>query len=540
MATTLGRYEIRKELGRGGMATVYLGYDPQFKREVAVKVLPPQFTHDPTFFNRFEQEAETIARLEHTAIVPVYDYGRDGDHPYFVMRLMAGGDLRQAIARGPLPPLRALTITKRIGAALAKAHGRNLIHRDIKPSNILFDDDGYAYLADFGIVRLAEMTHTVTLIGTPEYMTPEQIRGEAIDGRSDIYQLGVVVYEMLTGQQPFTSESTAALLYKHAHEPAPPLRDLNADLPAACEAVIQRALAKAPADRYATAVDLAVDLAAALQTPDAPAPEAGAPPPRPRSQPDAEPPVKAAAAPEASTPQPAPVAPQRETPSPRPAGHPIPQAPPPAKPDTAVTRPAISAKDWRGLGLWVLGNALGWTFGQFVTQSVVVYLAFNGFSPTLAGLILAAITGLSWGTGQWLALRAYWPVDHRWIWATAGAYWLTAFIGGFLGSHPGTITAVSLLWDLVTGLIIGGVQWLLLRRRLDMAWVWLPTAAMGLLVNRWLTTIWYRTFGYDAWGQWLTAGSAALALALLNGALWGVITGAALVWLVRRARQAAA
>ena len=161
----------------------------------------------------------------------------------------------------------ALAICQRICAALDKAHGRGIIHRDIKPSNILFDDDGFAYLADFGIVRLAELTHTVTMIGTAEYMTPEQIRGEGVDGRSDVYQMSVVIFEMLTGQQPFTGENTAAQLYKHAHEPAPALRDLNAALPAACEAVIHQALAKYPADRFATAGALAAALAVALAEP---------------------------------------------------------------------------------------------------------------------------------------------------------------------------------------------------------------------------------------------------------------------------------
>ena len=159
MLQQIGRYEIKEKLGWGGMATVYLAYDPRFQREVAIKVLPRQFTHDPRFLERFEQEAHTIATLEHIAIVPVYDFGEADDAPYLVMRYMTGGSLRDRMA----------------GQALDKAHRRGIIHRDFKPGNVLFDDDDQPCLADFGIARMAEATHTMTVEGTPGYMSPEQV-----------------------------------------------------------------------------------------------------------------------------------------------------------------------------------------------------------------------------------------------------------------------------------------------------------------------------------------------------------------------------
>ncbi len=267
----LGRYEIKKELARGGMATVYIAYDPVTKRNVAVKVLPPQFTHDPKFYDRFQIEVATLALLEHAAIVPVYDYGEDHEFPYLVMRLMLGGTLAARIDGAPLPLAEALTITRRICAALDKAHGKGIIHRDIKPSNILFDEDGYAYLGDFGIVKIAEATRTTQMIGTPEYMAPEQIEDQPLDRRTDVYQMGIVLFEMLTGRQLYTAESPIALLFKHVQAPIPALQEFNPYLPASCQDVINKALAKNPQERFATAGALASALKQAVLQPDLPA-----------------------------------------------------------------------------------------------------------------------------------------------------------------------------------------------------------------------------------------------------------------------------
>ncbi|HUM72123.1 MAG TPA: serine/threonine-protein kinase, partial [Chloroflexota bacterium] len=210
----INRYEIKRELGRGGMASVYEAYDPQFQRPVAVKLLPREFLHDPEFRARFTREARTIAALEHPAIVPVYDFGEEDGQPFLVMRLMTGGSLTDRLANGPLPIDEAAEILKRIGSALDRAHSQGIIHRDLKPGNILFDHYGDAFLADFGIARIAaagsQLTASGSLVGTPTYMSPEQVYGnKELDGRSDIYALGVILYQMLTGEIPFDADTPA-------------------------------------------------------------------------------------------------------------------------------------------------------------------------------------------------------------------------------------------------------------------------------------------------------------------------------------------
>jgi serine/threonine-protein kinase len=261
-----GRYEVKSELGRGGMATVYLGYDPRFRREVAIKVLPREFLHDPQFRARFEREAQTIALLDHPAIVPVHDFGEDDGLPYLVMRLMTGGSLATRLKQGPLSIVEASRILNRLALALDKAHARGIIHRDLKPGNILFDGDGEPYLSDFGIVKLTEATASFTgsaLIGTPAYMSPEQVRGDAkIDGRSDVYAFGVILFEMLTGKQPYEATTPIGVAFKHVTDPIPRILDFNPSLPLDAQAAIERAMAKAPEDRFQTAGGMAAALAA--------------------------------------------------------------------------------------------------------------------------------------------------------------------------------------------------------------------------------------------------------------------------------------
>ncbi len=258
----IGRYEIKGELGRGGMATVYRGYDPRFKREVAIKVLPREFQHDPQFRARFEREAEVIAALEHPAIVPVHDYGEDAEagQPYIVMRLMTGGSLAERLEKGPATVTETARIFNRIAPALDRAHARGIIHRDLKPGNILFDDDDNPYISDFGIAKLTEGGSTFTgsgVVGTPAYMSPEQARGEKhIDGRSDIYALGAIVFQMLTGKFPYEADTPMGIIVKHITDPVPHILDANAELPSGCEDLIQKAMAKRPADRFPKAVDM--------------------------------------------------------------------------------------------------------------------------------------------------------------------------------------------------------------------------------------------------------------------------------------------
>lgn len=269
MATTIGRYEIIKELGRGGMAAVVLARDPSFNRQVAIKVLAPQFTHDPQFRARFEREAQVIAALEHACIVPVYDFGQQGNLPYLVMRYMPGGTLKNKLGSKPMPPSAILPTAQRVAEALDAAHKRSIIHRDLKPGNILFDGDGHAFLSDFGIAKLAQETTTLTsagmMIGTPEYVSPEQALGQkSVDSRSDIYSFAVVLYEMLSGHHPYDADTPVGLMLKHVTDPVPQLEVAALNLPVECRAVLARALAKQPNDRYATAGALVQDLAAAF------------------------------------------------------------------------------------------------------------------------------------------------------------------------------------------------------------------------------------------------------------------------------------
>ena len=267
----IGRYQIIEELGRGGMATVYRGHDPRFKRDVAVKVLPPQFTHDPTFRARFNREAETIAALEHPAIVPVYDFGDHEGLPFLVMRLMTGGSLADKLEEnGAIPIPEAIPIINRIASALDRAHNMGVIHRDLKPDNILFDQYGDAFLSDFGIARLAESNTSLTgtgVVGTPAYMSPEQIQGEKLDGRTDIYALGIILFEMLTGRKPYQAETPAMMLVKHMTEPLPRVLDVDPNLPPACETIISKATAKNREERYQTAGEVSQTLTTRTNTP---------------------------------------------------------------------------------------------------------------------------------------------------------------------------------------------------------------------------------------------------------------------------------
>ncbi|GAB4445621.1 MAG: hypothetical protein OHK0041_03310 [Anaerolineales bacterium] len=257
----IGRYEIRAELGRGGMATVYHGYDPRFEREVAVKVLPSELLHsDPQFKLRFEREAKIIAQLEHPSIVPVYDVGEENGQPYFVMRYMNGGSLAERIKQKVMSVEEAAKILGQIAPGLDEAHSKGIVHRDLKPSNILFDSKGTPYISDFGIAKLSQsQASSVTgsaIIGTPAYMAPEQAAGETVDGRSDIYALGIILFEMLTGRQPYEADTPMAVAIKHITDPVPHILEANPSLPADVDAIIQTAMAKRKEDRFSTAMEL--------------------------------------------------------------------------------------------------------------------------------------------------------------------------------------------------------------------------------------------------------------------------------------------
>lgn len=266
--TKIGRYEIKTELGRGGMATVYRAYDPMFEREVAVKILPRELMHDEQFRVRFQREAKIIARLEHAAIVPVYDVGQEDGQPYFVMRNMTGGSLSDRMKSGRTSLEETARVIRRVAAALDYAHSKGIIHRDLKPANILFDDAGEPFISDYGIAKLAQSETNYTgssIIGTPSYMSPEQGQGGDIDGRSDIYSLGIIVYEMLTGKLPYQANTPLGIVFKHVTEPIPHILDVNPNLPDAIEAVMEKVLAKNRDDRFSSAMDFSVALGALVR-----------------------------------------------------------------------------------------------------------------------------------------------------------------------------------------------------------------------------------------------------------------------------------
>ncbi len=251
--TKFGRYEIRGEIGRGGMATVYHAYDPRFERDVALKVLPREMLHDVQFRTRFEREAKTIAMLEHPAIVPVYDFGEEEGQPYFVMRYMTGGSLSERMRKGPMTVREVAHLMTHIAPALDEAHSKGIIHRDLKPGNILFDQFSEPYISDFGIAKLSESTANVTgsaIVGTPAYMSPEQAQGEGIDGRSDIYGLGVILFELLTGQQPYHGDTPMSVVVKQITDPVPHILDVKPDLPPDIEIIIEKAMAKDRNERF--------------------------------------------------------------------------------------------------------------------------------------------------------------------------------------------------------------------------------------------------------------------------------------------------
>ncbi len=262
---TLGQFEIVEEIGRGGMATVYRARQKSINRMVAIKVLPRALLHDSSFYERFTREVDVIAQLEHPHILPIYDFGEVNGMPYIAMRYLAGGSLAARIRRGPLTPAQIVRPLSQVAQALDYAHQQGIIHRDIKPGNILLDEQGNAYLADFGIARVLNSTLTASsIIGTPSFMSPEQGMGQPLDGRSDLYSLGIVLFELLTGSEPFSADTPVGLLLKHINDPLPSLRARRPELSPGIEAVVQKAAAKQPGDRYATASDMANALAATL------------------------------------------------------------------------------------------------------------------------------------------------------------------------------------------------------------------------------------------------------------------------------------
>ncbi|MDQ4095474.1 MAG: Stk1 family PASTA domain-containing Ser/Thr kinase, partial [Actinomycetota bacterium] len=262
-----GRYEVIGRAGSGGMAEVYRARDELLGREVAVKVLNERLSGDRTFVERFRREAQAAANLNHPNIVSLYDFGADGNTYYIVMEYIDGRPLADIIqAEGPLMPERAAEIGVDVARALERAHNANLIHRDVKPSNIMLNSSGQTKVTDFGIARAMggdgeqTMTQTGMVIGTAAYLSPEQAQGTPVDQRSDVYALGCVLYEMLAGTPPFTGDTPLSVAYRHVRENPQPPSAVNPDVPRAFDAIVMKALAKNPDNRYQSAAELREDL----------------------------------------------------------------------------------------------------------------------------------------------------------------------------------------------------------------------------------------------------------------------------------------
>lgn len=265
----VGQYKIISELGRGGMATVYKAHHAKLDRHVAIKVMHQNYAEDSNFTERFKREAQIVARLDHPHIVPVYDFDEYRGMPYLVMKIVQGRSLKQMLFKKPPTLDEIIHIMTAVAEATTYAHNQGILHRDIKPSNIVIDGDNIPYLADFGLARIAaagESTMSAdVLLGTPHYMSPEQARGlKTIDYRSDLYSLGIVLYELIVGQVPFSSPTPLAVIQDHIHTPLPMPSEINPEIPSSIEQVLKKALAKNPADRYDTANEMIEEFTAAI------------------------------------------------------------------------------------------------------------------------------------------------------------------------------------------------------------------------------------------------------------------------------------
>jgi eukaryotic-like serine/threonine-protein kinase len=251
----IGRYTVANEIGRGGLAVVYRAMDTVLERSVALKMILPGQQQEERYLRRFNREAKSLAQLSHPSVVKILDYGEYQNTPYLVMEFIPGGTLSKRMGQ-PMPPQEAASLLAPIARALYHAHQHKVIHRDVKPANILINESGQPMLSDFGIVKLTEtdesqsLTGTGVMIGTPAYMAPEQIQGRTVDGRSDIYSLGVVLFELITGRKPYIANTPIEITLKHLNEPVPRARQIIRDLPPDVEQVLLKAMAKKPEDRY--------------------------------------------------------------------------------------------------------------------------------------------------------------------------------------------------------------------------------------------------------------------------------------------------
>ena len=271
--TIAGRYELKHVVGTGGMSSVYCAFDTLLERNVALKILHDQYGDDEEYVERFRREARSVAQLSHPNIVTVIDRGDEDGKQFIVFELIEGDNLKELVERGgPLPVRRTLELGLEVGRALAFAHGQGLIHRDVKPQNVLLNDEGRAKVTDFGIARSLDAvghTETGTVLGTSHYIAPEQARGEQVDAQTDIYSFGVVLYELLTGELPYPGDNFLTVAMKHVNDPSPSVLERRPDTPLRLASLIERCMAKLPADRPASMDEVVAELEACLAELDA-------------------------------------------------------------------------------------------------------------------------------------------------------------------------------------------------------------------------------------------------------------------------------
>jgi serine/threonine protein kinase, bacterial len=269
-----GRYLVQAKIASGGTSTVYRGLDTRLDRPVALKVMDSRYAGDEQFLTRFQLEARTVARLKNPGLVAVYDQGLDARHPFLVMELIEGGTLRELLSeRGPMPPHAVVAVLRPVLGGLAAAHLAGLVHRDVKPENVLISDDGDVKIADFGLVRAvaaAGITSASVILGTAAYLSPEQVRNGSSSPRSDVYSVGILTYELLTGRTPFTGDSALSIAYQRLDTDVPRASAAIDGVPPQFDELVARATARDPADRYADAIEMAADIDAIADELDLP------------------------------------------------------------------------------------------------------------------------------------------------------------------------------------------------------------------------------------------------------------------------------
>jgi serine/threonine-protein kinase len=553
----LGKYQIQTEIGKGGMGQVFLGYDAMLERQVAIKVLAPHLVWETGFVERFLREARAAARLKHSSIVTIYDVGQEGNKYYIVMEYLEGPTLARLIAqRGPQSSKIALPILGQLAGALDYAHGCGLVHRDVKPGNVIVSPSGHVTLTDFGVARAAQesrLTSTGALVGTPQYMSPEHAQGEEVDHRSDIYSLGVVAYEMLTGRTPFGATTPHAVLHQLIYDPPPPIYSLRPDLPPALEQVMATVLAKEPANRYQTAGDFVKALGQTTRMQSVP----GRAPSEPSTTGQApaagqSPQMVATVMVEGQPPFEAQAAAPREAAGFR-VSAPHEDASLELSPPEDLARPKM--RNWTLWFFWfaatALGWALGWTLGRAIQEPI--HRLFGpefGFimAETSTGAATWSLTGLLIGTGQWLAIRSRIRRAGWWVLATVVGWTLVGSLQWFRAKTMESIMIElvpligSFSWQLVpwfdmsmgmlseglVGLVLGVVQWTVLRKKIRGAGWWIVISMLAWASNAILVAVLGRTLHIpnDERIWWLVS--------LMGGIVLGLVTATGMVWLVSR------